>query len=283
MSATPWSTFAIRAKGMARTLLDERAPFTARAFRAVRDKIRWKMAATVDTGLGFTLFGEQGVPESSEVGLISRSIAEVTLCRFIDVGANVGFFSCLAASLGKHVVAVEPHPLNLRTLYKNLRLNNFTDVEVYPIGLSDTYGVANLFGGGQGASLLRGWGHIRSNYTTPIAINTLDNILAGRFEGERLVIKVDTEGNEFQVLKGAQKTLARRPSPLWFVEIGLSENFGELINPHFAAIFELFWSHGYDSLSVEADRAVFPADVSRWIGNRQRDFGYVNFFFRRLD
>lgn len=151
------------------------------------------------------------------------------------------------------------------------------------MALSDTYGVADLFGGGQGASLLRGWGQIRSNYTTPTAINTLDNILAGRFEGELLIIKIDTEGNEYQVLRGAQKILLRRPSPVWLVEIGLRENFGEIINPNFNATFDLFWSHGYEALSVEADRAVSQRDVSRWISNRQRDFGHVNFLFRRSD
>jgi FkbM family methyltransferase len=280
---TSLSTFADRVKGMARTLVDERTPTIARAFRAARDTLQSRMATAVDTGLGFTLFRDQGVPGSSEVALISRCITEVTPCHFIDVGANVGFFSCLAASLGASVIAVEPHPLNLRTLYKNLLLNNFSQVEIYPIALSDTCGVSNLFGGGQGASLLSGWGRIRSNYTTPIAVNTLDNILIGRFEGERLVIKVDTEGNEFRVLGGARNTLARKPSPIWFVEIGLGENFGDSINQHFAAIFELFWLNGYEALSVEADRAVLPADVSRWISNRRRDFGHINFLFRRRD
>jgi FkbM family methyltransferase len=283
VSSTSLSTFAGRVKGMARTLLDERTPLIARVLRAARDTLQSKMATAIDTGLGFTLFRDQGVPESNEVVSISRSITEATPCNFIDVGANVGFFSCLAASLGAGVIAVEPHPLNLRTLYKNLLINDFNEVEVYPIALSDTCGVSSLFGGGQGASLLSGWGQIRSNYITPIALNTLDNILIGRFEGERLVIKIDTEGNEFRVLRGAQNTLVRRPSPVWFVEIGLCENFGDSINPNFAAIFDLFWSNGYEASSVEADRAVLPADVSRWISNRRRDFGYINFLFRRRD
>jgi FkbM family methyltransferase len=283
----PRSAIAIRVKGRVRALLDERAPFAAKVFRATRDKILWRMATPVDTGLGFVLQGAQGMAkarsESNEIGFISRCVSEACGCHFIDAGANVGFFSCLAASLGSHVIAIEPHPLNLRTLYKNLRLNKFTDVEVYPIALSDTYGVADLFGGGQGASLLKGWGHIHSNYKTPTAINTLDNILTGRFEGERLIIKIDTEGNEYEILRGAQKTLTRRPSPVWLAEIGLSENFGEYINPRFYATFDLFWSQGYVALSVEANRAVSQEDVSRWICNGRRDFGFINFLFRRPD
>jgi hypothetical protein len=76
-------------------------------------------------------------------------------------------------------------------------------------------------------------------------VNTLDRLLEGRFLRQRLLIKVDVEGAEYSLLQGASQTLARNPAPQWTVEVGLTENFGGDVNPHFLAVFEKFWSHGY--------------------------------------
>jgi hypothetical protein len=54
------------------------------------------------------------------------------------------------------------------------------------------------------------------------------------------VIKVDVEGNENSLLLGASETLDRKPAPAWMIEIGLTENFADSINPHYIEIFEIF-------------------------------------------
>ena len=77
---------------------------------------------------------------------------------FIDVGANIGFYSCLARSLGKQVIAIEPLLKNLNHLYSNLIDNTWKDVEVFPVGLSDHPGLAVLYGASStGASLISNW------------------------------------------------------------------------------------------------------------------------------
>src|SRR5262249_39596834 len=44
---------------------------------------------------------------------------------FVDIGANMGFFSLFAAKLGASVIAIEPHPEMFRRLTTNMRLNEF--------------------------------------------------------------------------------------------------------------------------------------------------------------
>ena len=136
----------------------------------------------------------------------------------IDIGANVGLFSCYAHSKGHAVLAVEPQPRNVQLLLRNLRINKF-DVEVLPLALADKIGVLPLYGGGQGASLSRGWGGMKATYSTLVPVSTLDSILTGRFEGAPLLVKIDVEGHEKQVLMGAEQTL-KRANVSWLVEHG---------------------------------------------------------------
>jgi hypothetical protein len=105
-------------------------------------------------------------------------------------------------------------------------------------------------------------------------------VLASRFPGERLLIKIDVEGTEYDVLKGAATLLARRPRPAWMLEICLTENHPAGVNPHFAAVFEVFRRAGYTARSVDApEREITPELVERWITTRSRDFGYVSYLF----
>ena len=57
----------------------------------------------------------------------------------------MGLYSCLAASRGKRVVAVEPLASNLKVLVDNLYRNGFTEAEVYLLGLVNSPGVARLY------------------------------------------------------------------------------------------------------------------------------------------
>ena len=139
----------------------------------------------------------------------------------MDVGAHLGLYSCIAARMRKYVIAVEPHPLNLQLLYRNFQRNGLDrNFEIHAAALSDRQRIADLFGGQQGGSLLEGWSGIQSNYETIVFVNTLDRLLEGRFLDQRLVIKVDVEGNENSLLLGASETLDREPAPVWMVEIG---------------------------------------------------------------
>lgn len=185
---------------------------------------------------------------------------------FVDVGANIGYYSCLALSLGKYVVAVEPQPQNLECLYTNLKDNGWADTEVYPLGLSNKPGLLTLYGAsGLCASLVNGWAGYSERFKQIIPVNTMDNILGDRFQGKKLFIKIDVEGAEYGVLRGAEKTMAMSPLPTWFIEVTPSLFHPGGSNPNYSATFDLFWKHNYEVHLANRDNTlVTPEDIKKW-------------------
>jgi FkbM family methyltransferase len=263
-------------------LVTARFPDLAQSLHHYRFARTLRRRPVVETPLGFRFGGsemmENGSFEPAETALFRELAADVDV--YIDVGANIGYFVCLMRSRGKHVIACEPLPKNTEYLFANLLANGWSDVEVLPVGLGSQPRIVGLYGEGTGASLVPGWAGAPSRASSTIPINTLDNLLGDRFRDERLLIKIDVEGGELDVLKGAHGLLGRDLKPRWLIEICLTEHHPQGLNPDFVATFELMFDHGYRASSVEAGmRRVTLADVRRWYETRKRDFGYVSFFF----
>jgi len=253
----------------------------------------WTRTREVTTPLGFKLTsglhpayelmrrGEFEVPETALIsGLLARSD------RFVDVGANLGYYTCLALQSGKPALAFEPQPQNLRCLYQNLVANGWQDgAEVFPLALSDRPGLLSLYGAsGPSASLVKGWAGYSPRHHQTVPVSTLDNILAGRFAGERLLVKIDVEGAEYGVMKGAMHSLARSPSPAWLLEVCLQEFHPDGANPDFIGIFRLFWEAGYRAYAVEQPlRALSQAEVEGWWTERRSAGETFNYLFLAAD
>ena len=249
----------------------------------------WTYTTEVVTPQGFKLTSgfhpayqlmRTGRFEVDETALLTRMLTRAD--RFIDIGANLGYYTCLALQQGKPVVAFEPQTQNLQCLYRNLLANGWLQgAEVVPVALSDRVGLLELYGAsGPSASLIKNWAGYSSRYRQMVPVSTLDNILGGRFSGQRLLLKIDVEGAEHAVLKGARATLARDPKPTWLVEICLQEFHPEGFNPDFRDIFQLFWEHGYEAYAVAATlQRVTPEDVERWWITRKTDYGTFNYLF----
>lgn len=134
----------------------------------------------------------------------------------IDIGANQGEYSLIAArktgNTGK-VLAFEPMKSLYRQLRENIALNkNFEARTVaVPIGLSEQAGVLDLYGKSgtnEGVNTL----YPTAEHTVrieSIKLDTLDHQLQNLGINKVDVIKIDVEGAELQVLKGAQKTLSQ--------------------------------------------------------------------------
>jgi FkbM family methyltransferase len=243
-----------------------------------------------ETPLGFSLVGshsihhramQAGTFEQLETGVLSACLSQADV--FVDVGANIGFYTCLARIRGRHVVAIEPLPTNLRYLYANLEANRWSDVEVFPVGLADAPGLATLYGASStGASLIGRWARANPRVSRKIALSTMDIVVGSRFSNRRVLVKVDVEGAEYRVLRGATTVLDSRPAPVWMVEICLDDFHPSGLNPDYMATFELFWARGYRSQTADGTNApVSRADVLRWVGRRRADSGTINYIFRR--
>jgi len=238
-----------------------------------------------DTPFGFRLAGNEGMAngrfEKEEIHLFLQEIKGAEIC--LDVGANIGLYSCLAASLGKQVVAVEPLASNLAMLYRNLEENSFHSVEVFPLGLASEGGLRHMFGRGTGASFLRGWAGASERFSNIVPVTTLDTLVGHRFDGRNVLIKIDVEGFEYDLLRGAQRTLCLTPRPTWLIEICLGEHFPGGANAKFRDTFELFWQMGYEAMIADSEqKAVNRCDVDRWVKKGSVDFGSHNYIFRKI-
>jgi len=249
----------------------------------------WKKTTEVVTPLGFKLTSgfhpayqlmRDGTFEVEETTLIKNSLEHVDC--FVDVGANLGYYTCLALKHGKRTISFEPQPQNLRCLFQNLVANEWQDrAEVYPVALSDKPGLLTLYGAsGPSASLIKDWAGYSSRHRQTVPVSTLDNVIGGRLKGERLFVKIDVEGAEYQVLKGASITLARDPKPIWLLEVCLDEFHPLGFNPDYEKIFNLFFESGYQAYSVaEQSKPVTRADIDQWVSAKSCDAGTFNFVF----
>ncbi len=133
----------------------------------------------------------------------------------VDVGANVGWFTLLAAARvgdGGRVHAFEPNPANVQLLLRSVERNAFGNVTVHRCAVSDREGTL-------GYSADDSNGHV----TMDPGANGLLAVRAVRLDDElhdlpRLdVVKMDIEGSEAKALAGMRE-LMRRHRPTLFVE-----------------------------------------------------------------
>lgn len=256
-------------------------PSLKNLYRRVWD--RWALSNPLPTSHGFILAGQPGMTRKSwEMNEIREFLELLKGCSTcIDVGANVGFYSCLAAVNGKHVVAVEPLPRNLRFLCQNLACNDLCDVEIYATALSTRPGLRRLWGKADMASLVAGWGGAPTNDYEFVPVTTLDLIAAERFNGTQLAIKMDVEGSEFDVLKGASRTLTMEPKPIWMIEILLTDAaIPGTMNQNFQDTFKLFWDNGYACYQTLPDRPLVKrSDLNNFRAKDQRGTLSTSFIF----
>jgi FkbM family methyltransferase len=158
---------------------------------------------------------------------------------FYDVGANVGFFSLLAARLiGPHgnVISFEPLPENLRSLRANVERNRFANVKILPFALGAANG-EQVFQVSERPT----WGKLKDvgtaapdKYLTDIKVivRRLDDLVIEGAIPPPDFVKIDVEGAEVEVVEGAIETLSRH-GPALIIEL---HGTGNLLTQVFARI-----------------------------------------------
>jgi len=141
-----------------------------------------------------------GYPEWSEMLFALRFLRAGDV--FVDVGANIGVYSLLAASVpGVAVVAFEPSTRSFDRLAENVLLNGIQDcVSIRKEAVGAKRGTGHLTIGHD--SMNRVASVAQHAETEPVILTTLDEALGGLRERVALV-KVDVEGLEGDVLIGA--------------------------------------------------------------------------------
>jgi FkbM family methyltransferase len=247
--------------------VDTFAPSVGRLYRRLRDA--GVAQESKPTTYGFKLAGDPRMASDDFEPEEARAFLELLESQdtVLDVGANIGFYSCLAANRGKHVVAFEPSRRNLNFLYRNLWENRLSSVEVFPVGLGKQCGLSRIYGFGGISSFIAGWAQAETSRFSLVPLATLDTVVAKRFQGKKLLIKMDVEGFEMDVLAGATETLRLDPRPVWIVEILLRDGvIPGGTNTRFQETFEVFWERGYQCRKLDKERTrVQSADVQQWV------------------
>jgi FkbM family methyltransferase len=262
----------------------QRLPYALIAYRRVRDRLG-ALRKMTETPMGFKFIGtpamERGVFEPEETRLFQMLLRHAEI--FVNVGANVGYYCCLALQRQKYTVACEPIEQNLEYLYRNITSNHWQNmIEVFPVALSDCIGIIDIFGSGTSASLIQGWAGAFAQDAKLVSALTLDVLLGARFSGQQLLVLVDIEGSELFMLQGAKTVLARVPKPMWMVEIAVSEHQtrGIAVNPYLTKTFEFFWDHGYQAWTAdESLRLITPVEIDAIAHSGKDTLGTHNFVF----
>ncbi|MGH7388990.1 MAG: FkbM family methyltransferase [Candidatus Rokuibacteriota bacterium] len=130
----------------------------------------------------------------------------------VDIGANFGLYTVvLGRRVGPsgRVLAFEPDPAVFPLLKANVELNGLGNVRCEPICLGSVDGDVLFHAMTEPAfSGISPTGRARERATFTVGIRRLDSVLAGSGDVP-LVVKIDVEGHEFEVLRGAQEALRR--------------------------------------------------------------------------
>lgn len=184
---------------------------------------------------------------------------------FLDIGANIGVYTLLAASKihAGSLHSFEVLPKNYARLQENLRLNQFDQVKTYQIAVSEQPGTVALnLAEGDSMPFIT---HSETNSTITVPTDTLDNLLQNHSLTNLTLAKMDIEGAELLALKGAVSLLKQQRPYVWILEINDSvRNFGHRKQD----VVHFLHSYGYNLYRYSADtNQVSPITLEQQQGN----------------
>ena len=169
---------------------------------------------------------------------------------FVDIGANVGWHSALAASIvGSQglVYAIEPNPHNVRLIAHTIERNQLGQVRLLPFALSESMGIATFSTGvGSNGGFTSGdRAQAIDPTTTMVPTMRFDDLAIAHVD----VIKIDVEGAEPIVLRGAAATIERdHPAIVFEFSAEMTQRIGGVAARDHLGQFE---SYGYELSIIE--------------------------------
>jgi FkbM family methyltransferase len=156
-------------------------------------------------------------------------------CTVLDVGANIGFYTLLAAKRGARVFSIEADPVNAAMLRHHVEINGFNDrVTIYEMAATDAtravplfrhpfnLGESNIVAQGEHSGMIEG--------------KTLDSLDLPPVD----ICKMDIEGAELMALRGMEGTMDRSPQMKLLVEyaqhLGTGEELLNYLRSNFSSV-----------------------------------------------
>jgi FkbM family methyltransferase len=179
-----------------------------------------------------------GLYEQAEMGFALHLLRPGDL--FVDVGANIGSFTVLAAgAVGARTLSAEPLPRTFRDLQDNIVLNGIAALaSAHRVGISDKAGTLR-FRSDLDGQLAHVMAEGETGESEEVPVTTLDAFCEG--EAPRL-LKIDVEGHELAVLKGGGRVLA---DPALDAVIMETNGSGDRYGIPDEALFEAVEAHGF--------------------------------------
>lgn len=223
-------------------------------------------------GLGYiTGTFEQDVTKIFEMYIRPNTIV-------LDVGANVGFYTLLAASLvgeGGRVYAFEPQPDVRALLVRSVAVNGYkARCQIVPLGVSNKAGTATFYLGSRDSIYASLFANQNTEGTVIIETVTLDKFFAMEGWPSVDLIKMDIEGAEKYALEGMIELSRRNPQLKLILEYGVHT------------------AHQAGYAQIELAKVLSELNFSKgfWIEGGMREFmvegawpdtGYGNFLFTK--
>jgi FkbM family methyltransferase len=196
---------------------------------------------------------------------------------FIDIGANVGWHTALASSIvgiDGVVYAIEPNPENARLIAHTIDHNRLSNVRLIPLALGDKTGFSAYRAaiGSNGGFVGQGQPYLLDPRATIVPTIRFDDLDIAHVD----VIKIDVEGAEPIVLRGAAATIERdHPVIIFEFSDEMTQWIGGVTAHDHLKMFE---SYGYELWQIERSTGTLIAvgDIdeflSPWDPRRIDDF-----------
>ena len=196
-----------------------------------------------------------GVWEKNLTNYISENLSTGDI--FVDVGANIGYYSLMASRLvgnNGFVHAIEASPSIYTALCNNITLNQCSNIISHNMAASDEKGTIDIYKGRKeniGQTTVRIENSSKYNFEkeSSVSADTLDNIIGLENLLNARIIKVDVEGAEWQVLQGI-KGLFKKFSETTeiIIEVSPESLLKQNILPQ--QLIQLFTNSGYNAYVI---------------------------------
>ena len=223
----------------------------------------WINNSVLLIGHGFLFHGATfncyvGLADFEEMGFLLHFLRAEDL--FVDVGANIGSYTVLASAVSQaRTIAVEPTAESVKILRRNILYNKMQErVRVFEICLAETSGTRSLCDrGGPRNYVMKEKTDKRS---IPVEAKRMDDVVGSE---SPVLIKSDTEGSDYNVLCGAEKTLAKNSLKAVVVELGKQKKIHDLLLSNH---FQLYTYDPFTRLlkvcdSYKRNNAIYLRDV----------------------
>lgn len=252
-----------------------------REIRSQLDFLRTRLSCYIGDGIALTYLADEtpilvnandiggpfnllngGRYEEENVETLLSFVRDDTV--FLDIGANVGFYTLQVGRRvfpkGK-VYAFEPNPELHELLCRNVYVNGRGDfIECFQLGLSDRNGTATFqypkghLGGGH----IGGPGSVSGHRAVEAEIRRLDDLFGEDFRCD--LVKIDVEGHELNVLNGMKRVVRNSPEiKILFEKLTPNATTDDAVEVYFLEL-------GFELYAVQSDASLLPLGANGLAG-----------------